>query len=390
MTQDVNVQPTVVILSGQADQATLAKGTSRAGFGVVCVNNNKELSEALAKQPWGLVHNLRAFDTRHNYVLQQRLARNKNLASIVRFIIAPEINTPALALVADCAIRQAFNLSAALSGNLGEQLNVLKQTDNTRSEAQKIVHIQRIFQSQNPSKEYLVAVQEAYQAYPHDPIVRLEYATTRLHLGEANDAGLLAKRLLQVESHNVRAMNLLAQVQFKAGDLDGSLKILEVANKLCPSNPERLTLMGDVQVKKGNLTAAKKAYLEALDVYPPIQGARDSLVQIPLDAAEVETAVQVMRGVMSEKDRAALLNKAAITAVNARKYPDAIRIYGYALQHLQEDDLKASIFYNLGLAYKKMGNLALALVNFKECLRMAPAHPNVHEHITEIESKQMI
>jgi tetratricopeptide (TPR) repeat protein len=390
MTQDINAQHTVVILSGQADQATLAKGTSRAGFGVICVSNNKELSEALAKQPWGLVHNLRAFDTRQNYVLQQRLARNNNLSSVVRFIIAPEINTPALALVADCAIRQAFNLSAALSGNLGEQLNVLKQTDNTRSEAQKIVHTQRILQSQNPSKEYILAVQEAYQAYPHDPIVRLEYAITRLHAGETSDAGLLAKRLLQVESHNVRAMNLLARVQFKAGDLDGSLKILEVANKLCPSNPERLTLMGDVLVKKGNLSAAKKSYLEALDVYPPTQQARESLLQIPLDAAEVEAAVHIMRGIITEKDRAALLNKSAIAAVNARQYPDAIRIYGYALQHLQEDDLKASIYYNLGLAYKKMGNLDSALLNFKECLRMTPAHPNVHEHITEIESKQVI
>lgn len=385
-----SANPTVIILSGQADQATLAKGTSRAGFGVICVTNNKELSEALAKQPWGLVHNLRAFDSKQNYFLQQRLARNQSISSIVRFIIAPEVNTPALALVADCGIRQAFNLSSALSGNLGEQLNVLKQTDNARSEAQKIVHTQRIFQTSNPTKDYLTAVQEAYQAYPHDPIVRLEYAISRLHSGDTNDAGLLAKRLLQVESHNVRAMNLLAKVQYTNGDLDGSLKILEVANKLCPSNPERLTLMGDVHVKKGDLTAAKKAYLEALDVYPPFQTAREGLVQIPLSASEVEAAVHILRGVMAEKDRAALLNKAAIQAVNARQYPDAIRIYGYALQHLKEDGLKASIFYNLGLAYKKMGDGQSALLNFKECLRMSPQHPNVQEHIAEIESKKVI
>lgn len=382
--------PTVVILSGQADQASLAKGTSRAGFGVICVSTNKELADALSKQPWGLVHNLRAFDSKQNYMLQQRLARNQSISSVVRFIISPEINTPALALVADCAIRQAFNLSAALSGNLGEQLNVLKQTDNARSHAQKIVHAQRIFQTTNPTKDYLSAVQEAFQAYPHDPIIRLEYANSRLHAGENNEAGLLAKRLLQVESHNVRAMSLLAKVQYSAGDLDGSLRILEVANKLCPSNPERLTLIGDVYVKKGNLPAAKKAYLEALDVYPPFPAAREGLVQIPLTAAEVEAAVHTLRGVMSEKDRAALLNKAAIQAVNAQQYPDAVRIYGFALQHLQEDELKASIFYNLGLAYKKMGDFPSALVNFKECIRMAPNHSNVREHMTEIETKQMI
>jgi tetratricopeptide (TPR) repeat protein len=138
-------------------------------------------------------------------------------------------------------------------------------------------------------------------------------------------------------------MSLLAKVQYAVGDLDGSLRILEVANKICPSNPERLTLIGDVYVKKGNLPAAKKAYLEALDVYPPFPAAREGLVQIPMTAAEVEAAVQTMRGVMSEKDRAALLNKAAIQAVNARHYPDAVRIYGFALQHLQEDELKAAI-----------------------------------------------
>jgi tetratricopeptide (TPR) repeat protein len=390
MSQESLSNPTVVILSGQADQASLAKGTSRAGFGVICVSTNKELADALSKQPWGLVHNLRAFDSKQNYMLQQRMARNQSISSVVRFIISPEINTPALALVADCAIRQAFNLSAALSGNLGEQLNVLKQTDNARSDAQKVVHAQRIFQTTNPTKDYLSAVQEAFQAYPHDPIIRLEYAISRLHAGENNEAGLLAKRLLQVESHNVRAMNLLAKVQYSAGDLDGSLRILEVANKLCPSNPERLTLIGDVYVKKGNLPAAKKAYLEALDVYPPFPAAREGLVQIPMTATEVEAAVHTMRGVMSEKDRAALLNKAAIHAVNARQYSDAVRIYGFALQHLQEDELKASIFYNLGLAHKKMGDFTSALVNFKECIRMAPNHPNVREHIAEIETKQII
>jgi len=389
MSQGSVSNPTVVILSGQADQASLSKGTSRAGFGVICVSTNKELADALSNQPWGLVHNLRAFDSQQNYMLHQRLARNQNISSIVRFIISPEINTPALALVADCAIRQAFNLSAALSGNLGEQLKALKQTDNARSEAQKIVHAQRIFQTANPSRDYLTAVQEAFQAYPHDSIIRLEYAISRLHAGENNEAGILAKRLLQVESHNVRAMSLLAQVQFSAGDLDGSLRILEVANKICPSNPDRLTLIGDVYIKKGDLPAAKKAYLEALDVYPPSHAAREGLVQIPLTPAEVEAAVHTMRGVMSEKDRAALLNKAAIQAVNARQYPNAVRIYGFALQHLKEDELKASIFYNLGLAHKKMGDFPSALENFKECIRMAPNHPNVSEHMTEIESKQI-
>lgn len=384
-----NGGPLVVILSGQADQVILARGASKSGFLVQCVTSSKELSEALSRNPWGLVHNMRSFDTRQNYLLQQRLSRNQKLASVVRFILSPEISTPALALVADCAIRQVFSLSSCMSGNLGEQLSVLQKTDAARSDAQRLVHTQRIFQTGKPSKEYVSAVNEAYQSYPHDPIIRLEYAITRFHGGDPNEAGLIAKRVLQVESHNVRAMNLLAQVQFSAGNLDGSLKILETANKICPSNPDRLTLIGDVYVKKGDLTSAKKAYLEALDVYPPTTTAREGLLQIPLDANEVQTTVHLLRDVMSEKDRAALLNKAAIQAVNAQQYEAAIRIYGYALQHLMENDLKGSIFYNLGLAYKKLGDAASALVNFKECLRLAPEHPNVRDHISEIENKKV-
>ncbi|MEN9808937.1 MAG: hypothetical protein RLZZ488_504 [Pseudomonadota bacterium] len=378
----------VVILSGQTDQPVLAKGATKAGFAVHCISSTKELPESLAKQPWALVHNMRSFDARQNHLLQQRIARNQRLSSLVRFILSPEISTSSLALVADCAIRQVFSLSACLSGNLGEQLSVLRKTDSARSEAQKIVHSQRIFQTLNPSQEYKAAVTEAFQSYPHDPIVRLEYAFLRLHLGDGAEAGLIAKRALQVESHNVRAMNLLAKVQFTSGDFDGSLRILETANKICPSNPERLTFIGDVYLKKGDLAAAKKAYLEALDVYPPFPAARENLLKTPLEAAEVEAAVHLLRDIMAEKDRAALLNKAAIQAVTRMQYNEAVRIYGYALQHLKENDLKAAIFYNLGLAYKKMGDLGSALVNFKECVRLAPAHPNVREHLAEIESQR--
>lgn len=383
-------EPLVVILSSPTDQPVLAKGATRAGFAVHCISSNRELPEAISKQPWGLVHNMRSFDQRQNYLLQQRFARNPRLSSIVRFILSPEISTSSLALVADCAIRQVFSLASCLSGNLGEQMSVLQKTDSARSDAQKIVHSQRIFQSVNPNKEYLDAVNEAYQSYPHDPIVRLEYAIVRLHSGDTSEAGLIAKRVLQVESHNVRAMNLLAKVQFSSGDLDGSLRILETANRICPSNPERLTLIGDVYLKKGDLNAAKKAFLEAVDIYPSFTGAKDGLLKTPLNANDVEAAVHLLRDVMSEKDRAALLNKVAIQAVVDSKYDEAIRIYGYALQHLKENDLKGAIFYNLGLAYKKMGDFASALINFKECIRLVPSHPNVKEHVAEIESKKVI
>jgi tetratricopeptide (TPR) repeat protein len=382
--------PLVVILSGQADQPVLSKGAAKSGFAVQCVGSSKELAEALNKEPWGLVHNMRSFDSRQNYLLQQRLARNQKLSSVVRFILSAEISTPALALVADCAIRQVFSLSSCLGGNLGEQLSVLQKTDTARSDAQRMVHTQRIIQTNNPTKEYISAVQEAYQSFPHDPIIRLEYAITRLHGGEVNEAGLIAKRILQVESHNVRAMNLLAQVQLSAGNIEGSLKILEVANRICPSNPDRLTLIGHVNLKKGDLEGAKKAFLEALDVHPTNKSARENLLNIPLDAGEVEKTVHLLRDVLAEKDRAALLNKAAIQAVNAQRYEAAIRIYGYALQHLSEDELKGSIFYNLGLAYKKMGDAAAALVNFKECLRLVPNHPAVREHLMEIEGRKAI
>jgi tetratricopeptide (TPR) repeat protein len=384
-----NNGPLVVILSGQADQGVLSKGAAKSGFSVQCVGTSKELADALNKEPWGLVHNMRSFDARQNYLLQQRLARNQKLTSIVRFILSAEISTPALALVSDCAVRQVFSLSSCLSGNLGEQLSVLQKTDTTRSDAQRMVHNQRIIQTNNPTKDYLSAVNEAYQSFPHDPIIRLEYAITRLHSGDANEAGLIAKRILQVESHNVRAMNLLAQVQLNAGNIDGSLKILEVANKICPSNPDRLSLIGDVHLKKGDTEAAKKAFLEALDVYPATKDARENLLKIPLDASEVEKTVHLLRDVLSEKDRAALLNKAAIQAVNSQQFDAAIRIYGYALQHLREDDLKGSVFYNLGLAYKKMGDITSAVVNFKECLHLSPKHPTVRDHLNEIEGRKV-
>lgn len=384
MGQQGDDTPLVVILSGQADQATLQKGAARAGFNAVCVASNKELAEALAQQPWGLVHNLRAFDSKQNYLLQQRLARSLNLTQVTRFIIAQEISTPALALVADCGIRQVFNLASALSGNLGEQLSILKKTDNTRSDAQRIIHARRIIETNNPSKEYLDAVNKAYASFPHDPIIRLEYAFSKAIAGDMNEAGNLAKRLLQVEAHNVRAMSLLAKVQFVAGDLEGSLKLLEVANRLCPSNPDRLTLIGSVQSKRGNVQNAKKAFLEALEVYPSQPDAQKAISELPLSADEVQSAVHAMRGVLSETDRAAMLNKAAIFAVNSQAFDDAIRIYGYALEHLKENTLKASIFYNLGLAYKKMGNPSTALEKFNECLKLQPNHEHAKKNIGEI------
>jgi tetratricopeptide (TPR) repeat protein len=374
----------VVILSVSQDMAKLKHSSESAGFMVLPAASPTECMSLIGNnKPQMVVHNLRSFEASQINLFHQRLVRHEVAAKTKRIVLAPELTLSVLSLVSDCGLRKAFQLASALS-NLGLRILDIKKEDENRSASQSIVHSLRILQSDGKSEEFDTAVEEAFAVYPHDLIVKLEFGNLCFRRGKFDQARDTALRIVQLEPHNVRAMNLLARAEMKLGDKETALRILDAANKICPHNPDRLTLIGDVLMQQGKIQEAKSKFFSALSVHPAALEARESLAQCILSEPEIDQALNIFAEPLSESERASFLNNAGIQALNQNRFEDSLKLYNAALSHLSDKTLKASVHYNLGLAYKKQNRPEEAIRAFNECLKLNSAHPNAAAHIDEL------
>jgi tetratricopeptide (TPR) repeat protein len=332
-----------------------------------------------------LVHNLRNFDSSQISLFHQRLGRLEQAATMKRIVLAPELTLSVLALVSDCGLHKAYQLALALS-NLGIRILEIKKEDFNRSAVQTLVHDLRVIQSERPSAEFDAAIEAAYAAYPHDLIVKLEFGNLSFRRANYEKAREIALRVMQLEPHNLRAMNLLARTELKLGEKGTAMRILDAADKLCPHNPDRLTLMGDVLVQQGKLKEAKQRYMSALSVEPRAIAARESLSRCPLSEDEIESSLRIFSEPFSEEEIASFLNNSGIHALSQNRFDDALKLYKAALSHLENTRLRASVFYNLGLANRKNGRNVEAIVAFKECLKLNPNHISAQENLADMQA----
>jgi tetratricopeptide (TPR) repeat protein len=374
----------IVLLSVSQDMAKLKQSLETAGFAVIPAASPSECLALIGNnKPIMFVHNLRNFESSQINLFHQRLVRHEVAVNTKRIVLAPELTLSVLSLVSDCGLRKALQLASALS-NLGLRILEIKKEDDNRSASQSFVHNLRMIQSERTASEFDKAIEEAYSAYPHDLIVKLEYGNYCFRQGEFAEARDAALRIVQLEPHNVRAMNLLARAELKMGEKDTALRILDAANKICPHNPDRLTMMGDVLIQQGKQQEAKGKYMAALAIHPAAVEPRESLSQCSLSEAEIEQSIRIFAEPLSEGEIASFLNNSGIHALNQNRFEDALKLYNAALSHLKDNNLRSSVYYNLGLANRKNGRNTEAFSAFQECLKLNPDHLHAQAHIKEM------
>ncbi len=386
MQAPVSTKESVIILSTSQDMAQLKNSSESAGFNVLPAASPSECLPLIGQnKPMMLVHNLRNFDPSQINLFHQRLARHEHAVSMKRVVLAPDLTLSVLAMVSDCGLHKAYHLALALT-NLGLRILEIKKEDSNRSAVQSLVHNLRVIQNERPSAEFNKAVEDAYAAFPHDLIVKLEFGNLTFRQGNYEKAREIAMRVMQLEPHNLRAMNLLARTEMKRGEKGTALRILDAADKLCSHNPDRLNLMGDVLLQQGKFKEAKQRYMSALAVDSRSIDARESLSRCPLTEDEIEQSLKIFAEPLSESEIAAFLNNAGIHALNQDRFDDALKLYQAALSHLEDKQLKASVYYNLGLANRKNGRSIEAIVAFKECLNLHPNHSAAKENIAAMQT----
>mgnify|MGYP006276032689 CR=1 FL=1 len=161
----------------------------------------------------------------------------------------------------------------------------------------------------------------------------------------------LLKAILEHDRGCVPAISELGRCLHTLGRYDEALQFLRRADKLSPSNVERISLMGEVELNNTDPANAKERFAEALKIDQENRRARHGL-------RVADTLAEMMHRPAGQhiKDTfASLMNTMAVNLAHSGEYSSAVAKYEEAFHFIAGKDASARVAFNVGLAYLRWG-----------------------------------
>ncbi len=378
----------VAILSGDSKtRETLGRAFRKADYKAHFIDNPKQLTEIIDKvRPATFIHDWPSFDPAMAIKFQQKMAKIQPYSTICRVIYAQTLSPSLAALAVDCGLRRVISRATPPSGLVSEITMALASL-HQMPELQQLIH--KLHTGVEYDQETVDQnIEKAYRYYAHDPLVRLEYANLLFRRKYFQISKSIVTNLLEENPNNVRAINLLSRLLAQEGNLNSAATILEEANIISPYNIDRLVQLGDVFFALGNNPKAGNCYQEALALDPQDpKPARTGLAQVHLSQGDINTALEIISTSLSEEESASLFNNAAVHAARIGRIEASLKLYRSAIKILHSAKLKSTVYFNLAMAYDRVGRPEDSMKAVTKSLELDPSYEKARRHKSRLERR---
>jgi tetratricopeptide (TPR) repeat protein len=148
----------------------------------------------------------------------------------------------------------------------------------------------------------------------------------------------------------------------------------EVPEEILKPSSSAMVKLGDVDMEKGNLTESAMKYREALAADPAQLEGHIGLGEVELKRGNHESAgkhFDMAKNIALDvnEDDITMLNNIAIRHRRSGRPKEAVAILERSLQVAQGNPF---LLYNLGRAYMDLDRMEMAVICFKDALKIAP------------------
>ncbi len=206
-------------------------------------------------------------------------------------------------------------------------------------------------------KKYVQALRAFHQG---------DYATCRNLLLEA-------AKLYGYDS--LMTLNLLGKCLMKLNDHAGALKCLQKAHTLSPTNVDRLCGIAESAIDSEHGDSAQEALAHAKRLAPESDQVRTVEAKIAITSGNVQLAREIMEKVDSMEHLISSMNNRAVLLIKSGRFQDGLDEYKKTLAAIPEkqEEARAIVLYNYGLALTRMNKLDQSLEPLAECIRLKKA-----------------
>ena len=170
----------------------------------------------------------------------------------------------------------------------------------------------------------------------------------------------------------VQHFHLKARYCLKKGNHSLASKYLKRSTILNPLHCERLVEFGEALLKINKPQEASTNFRKALDIHPQHAGARMGLGTSQFLLGNHNEALNLIKDLSNEQERASVFNNAAILCVRQRDFPPAHKLYDIGLKILKHGPILAKVTFNKSLAFFKEGDKAKGMEWLVKAIELDP------------------
>ncbi|MBP6218977.1 MAG: response regulator [Oligoflexales bacterium] len=162
---------------------------------------------------------------------------------------------------------------------------------------------------------------------------------------------------LKLGGDTLALLNLVGKSLLKLNEYSHALQCFEKANAMCSINIERLLNVTEINLQLDRSIEANKSLESASAIDGENSAVVETRCKLDLEKGDVKSAAKAMNGLESVPRVAAYINNRAIALARSERFEDGIVLYKRAIQCLSGKwkNLRASVIYNLSLAYARNG-----------------------------------
>jgi tetratricopeptide (TPR) repeat protein len=206
---------------------------------------------------------------------------------------------------------------------------------------------------------------DLYGRFPGNVRIACELAENYIHKNEWQQAKAITESITDLGENNLRIMHMKARCLMHSGAYGDAEEILQACKLINPYNVDRLIDLGNVLLNLARVKEALESFEMALTIDSDRKEAMDGKIHCKLLSGDVNEALSLMRQVTSPRELASLFNNAAILSIRQGRFNNGIQLYMTAIGTIGKKEIAASrLFYNLGIAYMKLGSPEQALSCF--------------------------
>lgn len=179
--------------------------------------------------------------------------------------------------------------------------------------------------------------------------------------GDRERAEQCLRAALGDKPDHVPAVYMLSRCLSAQGKHAEAIETLKALAGVSPLNVLTLTNLGAAYTNASRMQEAKQVLESACEIDPDSQSVKDERGKIALKEGDRETAMQLLGTTQNPGEIARYLNSMGVAASLAGQFDEAVATYRDALRLLSDKTHTHVIEYNMGLAFKKKGDLASAL-----------------------------
>ncbi len=201
------------------------------------------------------------------------------------------------------------------------------------------------------------------------------------------DAKSLCLEALSKGETTIFTLSLLAKTLMKLREFDAAIRCLEVADTMAPGNINRLCLIAESHIEKGDMAAADGAIETASSLDPNSEEVAASKLKREILSGGIDNAKDLMSKMQSPNSIISFMNSRAVALALSGKYTECLEVYDQTSAAISpaRTDLLAIVSYNKALSYARAKDLNSCLVALEASEN--GADPNLIKRVISLKNR---